>query len=48
MDRKIKWNWQHRVHKTKKNKTKTQRIISLTPLYRNKTRPVVDVIMWVS
>jgi len=29
-------NWQHRVHKTKKNKAKTQHIMCWTPLYTNK------------
>ena len=32
----IQRNWQHKVHKTKKNKTKTQHIMSWTPLYANK------------
>jgi len=29
-------NWQHWVHKTKTNKTKTQHNICWTPLYANK------------
>ena len=32
----IQRNWQHRIHKTKKNKTKTQHNICWTPLYTNK------------
>ena len=32
----IQRNWKHRVHKTKKNKTKTQHNRSWTPLYANK------------
>ena len=32
----IQRNWQHRVHKTKKNKTKTQHNMCWTPLYANK------------
>jgi len=32
----IQRNWQHRVHKRKKNKTKTQHTMCLTPLYANK------------
>jgi hypothetical protein len=31
----IRRNWQHRVHKTKKNKTKTQHNMCWTPLYVN-------------
>ena len=31
----IQRNWQHRVHKTKKDKTKTQHNICWTPLYPN-------------
>ena len=29
-------NWQHMVHKTKKNKAKTQHNMCWTPLYVNK------------
>jgi ferredoxin-like protein FixX len=32
----IQRNWQHRVHKTKKNKTKTQHNMCWTTLYTNK------------
>jgi len=32
----IQRNWQHRVVKTKKNKTKTQHNMCWTPLYANK------------
>ena len=32
----IQRNWQHRVHKTKKNKTKTQHTMCWAPLYANK------------
>ena len=32
----IQRNWQHRIHKTKKNKTKTQHNICWTPLYGSK------------
>ena len=39
-NRRGKWtiqrNWQHRVYKTKTNKTKTQHNICWTPLYANK------------
>jgi len=31
--RTIQRNWQHRVYKTKKNKTKTQHNMHWTPLY---------------
>ncbi len=31
----IQRNWQHEVHKTKKNKTKAHHNICLTPLYAN-------------
>ena len=34
--RTIQRNWQHRVHKTKINKTKTQHNMCWTPLYANK------------
>jgi len=34
--RTIQWNCQHRSHKTKKNKTKTQHNMCWTPLYTNK------------
>jgi len=34
--RTIQRNWQHRVHKTKKNKTKTQHNMCWTPLSANK------------
>jgi hypothetical protein len=34
--RTIQRNWQHRVHKTKKNKTKTQHNMCWTPLCTNK------------
>jgi len=30
------FNWQHMVHKTKKNKTKTQQNMCWTPLNANK------------
>ena len=33
---KIQRNWQHRVHKTEKNKTKTRHNMCWTPLYANK------------
>jgi len=32
----IQRNWKHGVHKTKKNKTKTQHNMCCTPLYANK------------
>jgi hypothetical protein len=32
----IQRNWQHMVHKTKKNKTKTQHNMRCLPLYANK------------
>ena len=32
----IQRNWKHSVHKTKTNKTKTQRNTFWTPLYENK------------
>jgi hypothetical protein len=36
----LKWtiqrNWQHKVHKTKKNKAKTQHNMCWTPLYASK------------
>jgi len=32
----IQRNWQHRAHKTKTNKTKTQQNMCWTPLYSNK------------
>ena len=32
----IQRNWQHSVHKTKINKTKTQHNMCWTPLYANK------------
>ena len=32
----IQRNWQHRIHKTKTNKTKTQYTISWAPIYANK------------
>ena len=38
--RTIQRNWQHRVHKTKKNKAKTQHNMCWTPLYANKTNNV--------
>jgi len=34
----IQRNWQHRIYKTKKNKTKTQQNMRWTPLYTNKHR----------
>jgi len=34
--RTIQRNWQHRVHKTKRKKTKTQHNMCWTPLYVNK------------
>jgi len=35
-ERTIQRNWQHRVHKTKKNKAKPQHNMYWTPLYANK------------
>ena len=32
----IQRDWQHRVHKAKKNKTKTQHNMCWAPLYENK------------
>ena len=37
----IQRNWQHRVHKTKKNKTKTQHNMCWTPLYENKQTKIM-------
>ena len=34
----IQRNWRHRVHKMKKNKTKTQHIMYWTPLYMSITK----------
>ena len=34
----IQRNWQHRAHKTKKNKTKPQHNMCWTPLYAKKTQ----------
>ena len=36
--RTIQRNWQHKVHKTMNNKTKTQHNMCWTPLYANKDK----------
>ena len=45
----IQRNWQHSIHKTKTNKTKTQHNMRCTPLYVNKhkntTQCVLDTTM---